>query len=111
MGSGKVIYADDLKAELRDDLTIRGAAFAAVMRHIDKAATAEVAPVVHGRWAIINEDCCVCSACHNASIQTYYFCPECGAIMDLPHITEETAAAIEKMGRKAHGEAVTDGRQ
>ena len=38
--------------------------------------------VVHGRWAIINKDCCVCSACHNASIATYYFCPECGAKMD-----------------------------
>ena len=41
------------------------------------------AEVEHGHWAIINNYCCVCSVCHNASTQTYYYCPECGAKMDL----------------------------
>mgnify|MGYP003290622290 CR=1 FL=1 len=40
------------------------------------------AEVVNGRWAIINDYCCVCSVCHKASTQTYYYCPECGAKMD-----------------------------
>ena len=43
----------------------------------------DVVKVVHGKWEVINDYCCVCSACHNASTQTYYYCPECGAKMDL----------------------------
>ena len=39
-------------------------------------------PEKHGKWEIINDDCCVCSECHKASVQDYYFCPECGASMD-----------------------------
>ena len=35
-----------------------------------------------GRWAVIGENCCVCSVCHKASIVDYYFCPECGAEME-----------------------------
>ena len=35
-----------------------------------------------GQWAIIGENCCVCSVCHKHSIQDYYFCPECGAEME-----------------------------
>ena len=33
------------------------------------------------------------------------FCPYCGAIMDedTPNITDQTEAALEQMGRKAHG--------
>ena len=38
--------------------------------------------VVHGRWAFVG-DACVCSVCHKATIQDYYFCPDCGAKMDL----------------------------
>lgn len=34
-----------------------------------------------GRWAFVG-DACVCSVCHNASTQDYYFCPECGADME-----------------------------
>ena len=36
----------------------------------------------HGYWTIIDENCCVCSVCHKHSIQGYYYCPECGAMMD-----------------------------
>lgn len=50
-------------------------------KHIDSFRTVDVAPVVHGRWEPINEDCFVCSACGKCSIQDYYYCPECGAEM------------------------------
>ena len=53
-----------------------------VVSLLDDSPKVDAVEVVHGRWAIINEYCCVCSVCHNASIQTYYFCPECGAKMD-----------------------------
>lgn len=33
------------------------------------------------------------------------YCPECGAIMDQPRITDQTAAALKSMGAKAHGGA------
>jgi hypothetical protein len=36
---------------------------------------------LQGRWAFVG-DACVCSICNNASIQDYYFCPECGAAME-----------------------------
>lgn len=32
-------------------------------------------------------------------------CPNCGAIMDLPRITDQTMKALEAMDRKAHGGA------
>lgn len=57
--------------------------FRAVFRRIYKAPTVDAVEVVHARWAFIGEECCVCSACHNASPVDYYYCPECGAKMDL----------------------------
>ena len=45
------------------------------------APTVDAVEVVHGRWAFIGE-ACVCSVCHKATIQDFYFCPECGAKMD-----------------------------
>ena len=50
---------------------------------MEDAPTVDAVEVVHGHWAIINENCCVCSACHKHSIQDYYYCPNCGAKMDL----------------------------
>lgn len=32
-----------------------------------------------------------------------HYCPNCGAIMDLPRITDYTMKALEAMDRKAHG--------
>lgn len=46
----------------------------------------------------------VCSHCCSWSDNKRKFCPECGAKMDLPNITDQTAKALEKMGKKAHGE-------
>ena len=50
---------------------------------VDEMPTVDAVEVVHARWAFIGEECCVCSACHNASPVDYYYCPECGAKMDL----------------------------
>ena len=49
---------------------------------VDCAPTVDAVEVVHGHWSILDENCCVCSVCHNHSIQDYYYCPECGAKMD-----------------------------
>ena len=73
---------------LTDDVEMDGALYAClgavddVRFLVDSQPTVDAVEVVHGRWAIIDEDCCVCSVCHKHSIQTYYFCPECGAKMD-----------------------------
>ena len=76
---------------------------------IDNIKPVDAVEVVHGRWAHIGEDCCVCSVCHKASIVDYYFCPECGTKMDLPQITEQTTDALMKMGENAHGERKSNG--
>ena len=49
---------------------------------LNQSDTVDAVEVVHARWAFIGEECCVCSACHNASPVDYYYCPECGAKMD-----------------------------
>lgn len=52
------------------------------------AQTADVAPVVHGKWLISHNQIenAVCSAC-GTHFQRYYddysYCPNCGAKMDL----------------------------
>ena len=54
---------------------------------------ADVAPVRHGRWVLLDEcynEGVYCSACHKKVYKTCYanqkikskFCPNCGAIMD-----------------------------
>ena len=100
MANDKNISASALILAIRDDPEIDGRAFARVKKHIEDAPAVDV---VHGRWAHIGEDCWVCSVCHKASIVDYYFCPECGAEMDLPQITEQTKDALMKMGENAHG--------
>ena len=52
-------------------------------RVIDNAPTADVAPVVHGRWEMFNGGYgWKCSACENISFNTHCYCPNCGARMD-----------------------------
>ena len=52
---------------------------------IDHAPTADVAPVVHGRWIALHDEFCACSICKYPVYvgwnQTNY-CPNCGATMD-----------------------------
>lgn len=66
---------------------------AVVLRVIDDAPAADVAPVVHGRWIgapLCGNDNCRCSACgswHNIHVNLrgetmQKYCPECGAKMD-----------------------------
>lgn len=53
-----------------------------------KAPAADVAPVVHGRWNVIEGrrlDNTICSNCgrrFQAYYEAYSFCPNCGAKMD-----------------------------
>lgn len=54
----------------------------------------------HGRW-ILKEDGYHCSNCDIQAIYTgvkLNYCPNCGAIMDLPNITEQTENALRKLG-------------
>ena len=108
----KIIYAGELMDAIRDDMTIRGAAYAAVVKHINDAPAADAAPVVHGRWiettstdkefgvSTTKYECseCSCLAEHKSD-----YCSHCGAKMDLPCITDAAAAALEKMGANVHG--------
>lgn len=67
---------------------------AVVLRMIDDAPAADVAPVVHGRWIgapLCGNDNCRCSACgswHNIHANLrgeimQKYCPDCGAKMDI----------------------------
>ena len=61
----------------------------------------------HGRWIKITYPGCVaykCSACGDWGYYGHKHCPECGAIMDLPNITENTRKALEKMGENVHSD-------
>ena len=57
-------------------------------RILDSIPTADVAPVVHGRWdARIMKDIGTytvywCSECNNFSYYKHNYCPNCGARMD-----------------------------
>lgn len=68
---------------------------AVVLRMIDDAPAADVAPVVHGRWddsgrytfpgGAIAVRCTECGCALTASeyhLQNWYYCPVCGAKMD-----------------------------
>ena len=61
----------------------------------------------HGRWLkdkplSISMECSVCHRCY--VVANHNFCPNCGAKMDLPNITDQAQAALSKMGAAAHGE-------
>ena len=85
----KIIYADKLQKAIVDDVSIKGRAFAAVMRHIQEASAVEV---VHGSWVKQVEDDCYwyeCSECAGVVPRTRHghdwysdYCPNCGAKMD-----------------------------
>ena len=52
---------------------------------IEKIPSANVAPVVHGRWIMHDDEfglTCECSACHIETMGDGNYCPNCGAKMD-----------------------------
>ena len=50
-----------------------------------EAPTIDVAPVVHGRWIMHDDEfglTCECSVCHIETMGDGNYCPNCGAKMD-----------------------------
>ena len=55
------------------------------LSYIEKTPTADVAPVVHGRWIMHDDEfglTCECSVCHIETMGEGNYCPNCGAKMD-----------------------------
>lgn len=55
---------------------------------IDNMLTADVVPVVHGKWQYVETDdehFFLCSICNNKEYWESNYCPECGAKMDLDY--------------------------
>lgn len=68
-----------------------------LMRCFDEAETIDAAPVVHGRWGYSSDrpDTIICSCCDRAfdvwkhESKDFFYCPHCGAKMDLPEEKEK----------------------
>ena len=71
----------------------RTSRYFSVVYDVDAMPTLDVAPVVHGRWVLLDEcynEGVYCSACHKKVYKKCYanqkikskFCPHCGANMD-----------------------------
>lgn len=70
----------------------------------------------HGKWDIFDDgygcelmSCSVCKAefydgDNDTVDHPHNYCPNCGAIMDLPNITEQTENALRKLGEQTHGD-------
>ena len=56
----------------------------ALKRFILNRPTADVAPVVHGRWVFGGDGCVICSECNEEESNNNHrnYCPNCGAKMD-----------------------------
>jgi predicted amidophosphoribosyltransferase len=80
----KIIYADDLQKSIVDDVTIKGSAFAAIMRHLQDAPAVDAVEVVHASKAesAISETGLMCTACYSDIDSDAVFCKYCGAKMD-----------------------------
>lgn len=62
-----------------------GTALRLIHTAINNAPTIDVAPVVHGRWIMHNDELgltCECSVCHIETMGDGNYCPSCGAKMD-----------------------------
>ena len=71
------------KVEVTDKL----ATMTDAKRAIADMPTADVAPMVHGRWKVIegtieNAVCSNCGRHFQSYYEAYHFCPNCGATMD-----------------------------
>ncbi len=59
--------------------------FKHAIRTIPDGTIIDVAPVVHGRWIMHDDEfglTCECSACHIETMGDGNYCPNCGAKMD-----------------------------
>lgn len=80
------VYTKDLFSDNSQKIPYLQAA--KVLREVSDAPAADVAPVVHGRWNVIEGrrlDNAICSNCgrrFQAYYEAYSFCPNCGAKMD-----------------------------
>ena len=110
----RLIDANALRVQFDDIPPFIGVTGGCVQQAIDKAPTVDAVEVVHGRWEVELDDmgwkkntCSICGYVKRTDIHVrlgWNYCPKCGARMDLPHFTEKTMAAIEAIGRIAHGE-------
>lgn len=80
------IEREALKSQIAENkLMAREPAAKRILAMIDDMPTANVAPVVHGRW-VYGCQCSVCGDRHgpyNSRHKPYYnYCPNCGAKMD-----------------------------
>lgn len=78
-----------IERELAIEALSRGEGCGNVCRRaIERIPSADVAPVVHGRWNVVEGlmlDNAICSNCgrrFQAYYEEYHFCPNCGAKMD-----------------------------
>lgn len=92
----RLIDADALKERIRRFLSIKSLddllpEEKAIVQHIDRMPTADVVPVVHGRWNCSDDvyESAVCSCCGWDTTEPwvhikewFQFCPHCGARMD-----------------------------
>lgn len=91
-----------------------------IIDRIGEQPTVDAVEVVHGRWVgsgqwnhkpyrMKNKEkwqTYLCSECGHSNGRKFNdkYCPNCGAKMDLPQITDQTKDALMKMGENAHGE-------
>ena len=102
----KFINADDLVAELRDDLAQdcnrymywyqkeeRGSKYIFAIDRIKEAPTADVAEVVNAQWVLADDGKLICNNCKDVKVAyeqlrflrstgCWNYCPNCGAKMD-----------------------------
>lgn len=66
---------------------------------IDNAPTVEAEPVKHGKWSyifVLDGDYYRCTSCHYYTrTNSYFYCPYCGAKMDLESKTDEEVKTNE----------------
>ena len=65
--------------------------FKRAIRTIPAGTIIDVAPVVHGRWIMHDDEfglTCECSVCHIETMGDGNYCPNCGAKMDLGNYEE-----------------------
>lgn len=68
--------------------------FKRAIRTIPAGTIIDVAPVVHGRWIMHDDEfglTCECSACHIETMGDGNYCPNCGANMDMRDTVKNNA--------------------